>query len=338
MAASAVLNGARTSSRIAPQTRERILAAAARLSYRPNVAARALARRRMNTIGVVAVMDSGMLNHYFLEVLGGILITAGRLEQNTTVFALHNWAADASRIQSMCDGRIDGMILVAPTIGKTAAKFLPPHTPFVALHANVSLANVLNIESDEEHGAFAMTRHLLDQGHRRILHVAGPRGFTGAERRIRGFRAALATAGIHDADAHIVPADFSAEGGRAALRGWLRQHVGEPLPDALFCVNDSSAIGCLEVFADLGVRVPEDVSVAGFDDTLAARIAVPQLTTVRQPLAAMGSRAVELIFEHIERSGDAAEPPGPIVYPVELVQRASVAPRTAPARPVPALP
>ncbi len=336
MAASAVLNGARTSSRIAPQTRERILAAAARLSYRANVAARALAKRRMNTIGVVAVTDSGVLNHYFLEVLGGILATAGRLEQNTTVFALHNWAADAARLQSMCDGRIDGMILIAPTIGKNAAKLLPAHTPFVALHANVSLANVLNIESDEEHGAYAMTRHLIDQGHRRIVHVAGPRGFTGAERRILGYQAALASAGIHETDAWLVPGDFTTDGGRAAFRAWLHQHAGERLPDAIFCANDGMAMGCLEVLADLGIRVPEDVSVAGFDDTLAARMSVPQLTTVRQPLAAMGSRAVELIFENIERSGDGDGPPGPVVFPVELVHRASVAPRTTPARLIPA--
>ena len=98
-------------------------------------------------------------------------------------------------------------------------------------------------------------------------------------------------------------------------------------------MNASSAIGCLEVFADLGVRVPEDAPVAGFDDTLATCIVVLQFTTIRQPLATMGSRPVELLFEHIAHSCGAAEPPGPIVHPVELVRRAPV----EPANPIPAL-
>src|SRR5438270_442012 len=107
MAASTVLNGAQTSSRIAPETRERILEAAARLRYRPNAAARALANRRMDTLGVAAVIDSGELNHYFLEVFNGILEAAARREQNVTVFALHDWGRDPARLHDLCDGRID---------------------------------------------------------------------------------------------------------------------------------------------------------------------------------------------------------------------------------------
>jgi LacI family transcriptional regulator len=292
----------------------------------------------MHTIGVVAVTDGGTLNHYFLEVLSGMLATAGRLEQNVTVFAVHNWANDAARLPSFCDGRIDGLILVAPTVAKSAAKFLPPHTPFVALHANVSLPHVLNIESDEEHGAYAMTRHLLSKGHRSVLHITGTRGFTGSERRIRGFKAALAAGGVNWSESFLLPGDFTIEGGRNAMRRWLEQHAGTPLPDAVFCANDGTAIGCMEALADLGIRVPEDVSVAGFDDTIAARMAVPQLSTVRQPLAAMGSRAVELIYERIERAAAerTGEMPEPVVFPVELVQRASVARREAPPRAVPA--
>lgn len=327
MAASAVLNGARTSSRIAQETRERILAAAARLHYRPNAAARALASSRMHTIGVVGLADSGELNHYFLEILNGILVTAGAREENTTVFALHDWGHDAARLRSLCDGRIDGLIMVAPTLTRAAAKLLPEHTPFVALHANCPLPNVVNIESDEEHGARALTQHLIAQGHRHILHVTGPRGFIGAERRIHGFKRALTAARLRYDDNLLLPSDFTTPGGREAMRQWLRLHVGEPLPDAVFCANDGLALGCLEVFADAGLRVPEDISVAGFDDTLAARTSLPLLTTVRQPLRAMGARAVEVLLDRIQ-TPDRQSPAGtpkPIVFPVELVVRASVA-------------
>jgi LacI family transcriptional regulator len=329
MAASAVLNGARTSSRIAAATRKRILAAAARLHYRPNVAARALAKRRIRTIGMVAVTDEGALNHYFLEVLGGILATAGAHDENTTVFAIHDWTKDAPRLRGMCDGRIDGLILMAPTLTRAAAELLPAHTPFVALHANCRLPNVVNIESDEERGAQEMTRYLIAQGHRRIMHVTGPRGFIGAERRIRGFKKALAGAKIPFDESLLLPADFSTAGGRAAMRGWLRAHRGEPLPTAVFCANDGVAIGCMEVFAEAGLRVPDDISIAGFDDTLAARTTVPALTTMRQPLQAMGSRAVEVLLERIQRPG-AKPAKNTIVFPVEMVVRASVTrPRTA---------
>ena len=336
MAASAVINGARTSSRIAPDTRERILAAAARLRYRPNAAARALASRRIHTIGVAAVVVGDELDHYFLEVLGGILAAAGRHDQNTTLFTLHNWSDDAARLREFCDGRIDGLILIAPTLTPVAGAQLPAHTPFVALHANCPLPNVINIESDEENGACEMTRYLIARGHRRLLHLTGTRGFIGAERRIRGFKRAVAGAGIPFSRAMIVDSDFTTDAGRDTMRRWLRSHVGQPLPQAIFCANDGIATGCLEALAEAGFRAPEDVSVAGFDDTLAARTTVPQLATVRQPLGAMGSRAVEVLLERIQRLDEAAAAPNPIVFPVDVITRASVGPPPAAVRYVPA--
>lgn len=323
MAASAVLNNARTSSRISPATRALILKEAARLAYRPNAAARALANRRMNTLGIAAVIEGGELNHYFLELFNGIIEAAARHGQNTTVFALHDWGGDTARLHGICDGRIDGLILIAPTFAADQV-VLPSHTPFVALHANCELANVINIETDEERGAFEMVGHLIGRGHRRIMHLTGPAGLIGAERRIRGYRRALAKARITFDPELLVPASFDPDAGRDAMRGWLRRHTSEPLPQAVFCVNDSVAIGCLEALAEAGLRVPEDISVAGFDDTLAARTAMPQLTTMRQPLREMGARAVEILLAAIAPGAGAKVSAKPIVFPTELVVRASV--------------
>jgi LacI family transcriptional regulator len=327
MAASAVLNGAQTSSRIAETTRKRILAAAARLQYRPNAMAQALARRRMNTIGVAAVLD-GELNRYIVEILTGILETAGHQKQNTTMFTLEDWDRDAARLHSWCDGRIDGLILLAPRLTRQQAKSLPEHTPFVALHAQTPLFNIINIETDEESGACEMVRYLIAQGHRRIMHLTGDRGRLGAERRVRGYKRALAEAGIPFSATLVVPASFRGGKGRAAMHDWIGRHAGEPLPQAIFCGNDMIAIECIEALAELGLRVPDDISVTGFDDTLVARTTVPQLTTVRQPLRAMGGCAVEALLKIIhdrrdERPLGAADP---IVHRVELVMRASVAP------------
>jgi LacI family transcriptional regulator len=333
MAVSAVLNAARTSSRISAGTRERIFAAAARLRYRPNAAARALANRRMNTIGVAAVFGDGEIDAYFLEVFAGVVAAATAHGQNTTVFSLANWAEDAARLGGFCDGRIDGMILVGPRMPTAAGRALPPHTPFVALHANHPLPGVINLESDEESGACQMVRHLIELGHRRILHLGGERGALGALRRLRGYRRALTAGRIRFDPDLVCESAFSAPGGYGAFRRWLREHVGQPLPQAVFCANDAIAMGCLEAMAEVGLKAPEDMSVAGFDDTVAARTTVPQLAAVRQPLRAMGSRAVELLLDRMGDSADARPAPArPTVFAVDLVIRASVGPPPAQTR------
>jgi len=332
MAASAVLNGARTSSRISPETRERILEAARQLRYRPNVAARALANRRMNTIGVAAVIEGGELNYYFLEAFNGVIEAAARQNQNTTVFTLHDWNRDVARLASFCDGRIDGMILIGPTLTKDSAATLPEHTPFVALHPNVQAQNIVSIESDEETGAYEMVRHLASLGHRRIMHLSGGRGLVGAERRVEGYRRALRDTGLPFDPELLVESHYAVPEGRNAMERWLSTHGVERLPDAVFCASDGIAVGALEALSARGLRVPEDVSLCGFDDSLAARCTVPQLASVRQPLRSMGARAVDLLMERLH-AHDSHVPVekltnGPVVFATELVIRASVTRRT----------
>lgn len=328
MAVSAALNETRTSARISEQTRAKILEAAEALGYRPNVAARALVKRRMNTIGVSVVWDHEDLNHYFVEILNGIIQAASRHGQNATVFTFNSWEQDVEKVGASCDGRIDGMILVAPLLTPALAAKLPQHTPFVALHSNTEFEGIVNIESDEERGAKDMVQALLERGHKRILHVSGPRGLLGAERRICGYRAALQEAGIEMDEELLVTSGFGAKEGHESLSRWLEAHKGQPLPDAIFCFNDALAIGCMEVLASNGMRIPDEVSVCGFDDTLAARTTVPQLSSVHQPLREMGARAVEILLERIEAGHEKTfkeEPASPIVFETSVVLRGSVA-------------
>jgi LacI family transcriptional regulator len=298
MAASAVLNGATTSSRISQPTRERIQEAAAKLRYRPNATARGLADRRMNTIGVATTFSANELNQYFLEVFNGVIEGAAAAGQNTTVFALTDWPECERRLPAICDGRIDGLILLSPWLSLEAGDKLPDHTPFVSVHANQLLPGVTNIESDEEAGAFEMTRQLLALGHRRILHLAGPPDSIGAQRRVAGYLAAHAAAGVPPAPGHVQYGHFTTEAGRRAFTEWLLHHQGQPMPEAIFGATDSVALVAIDLLVERGLRVPQDVSVVGFDDTLAARSA--HLTTVRQPLREMGLRAVELLVQRIE--------------------------------------
>jgi LacI family transcriptional regulator len=325
MAVSAALNETRTSARISDKTRAKIVKAAEELGYRPNVAARALVKRRMNTIGVSVVWEGDELNNYFVEILSGIIEASTRFAQNITVFTFRNWIDDMEKVCAVCDGRIDGMILVAPLFTKELAAKLPRHTPFVALHANVEAEGIVNIESDEEQGSRDMVANLIALGHRRIMHISGARGLVGAERRIKGYRSALEEAGMKFDPDLLLESNFTMQDGRNSMLEWLGSHRKESLPDAIFCANDAIAMGCLEALASSGYRVPEDVSVCGFDDTIVARTTVPQLATVRQPLKQMGARAVEILMRRIDANHDKSQDivRSPIVFDTSVVLRGS---------------
>jgi len=328
-AVSAVINGAQSQVRIAEATRQRILEAAAKLHYRPNAAAQALARRKMNSVGVTATLSHGF-NLYAMEILSGIINAATRQGQNTSVFTVVDWIDGVRQLRTFCDGRVDGMILLGPDIPTTLIETLPDHVPFVALHPNSQLPGVCAVEIDEEDGACQAVRRLIALGHRRIMHVSGRRGGIAAERRIAGWMRAHDEAGISWEPDLLVAGAFTIGEGRRALSNWLDQARGE-FPTAVFGGNDAIAIGCMSLLLDRGVRIPQDVSMLGFDDTICAQTTSPQLATVRQPLYDMAVRAVDLLLDQIAtgetiatRMLQPAVPP--VVFPVELVERASIGP------------
>ncbi len=305
----------------------RIVAAAERLGYRPNATARALAQGRANAIGVV-VNNLDLIGHtniYFLEVFGGVIEGALAAGQITVVFTLRDWDEAAQRIPAFCDRRVDGLILIAPMLKQGAADWMPAHAGFVSVHGNCAIPGVVNLESDEEAGAFDMVSHMLALGHRRILHVGGPVGATGAERRIAGYLRAHAAAGVEPPPGHVLRASFSEEGGRVALQDWLLRHRGSPLPEAVFGANDAIAMGCIDVLHARRLRVPADVSVVGFDDTLLARSA--RIATVQQPLHDLGSQAVRVLMDRIDSIQDGRNWHGQdnIVLPTTIVPRATLA-------------
>lgn len=325
MAVSAVLNGSNSSVRISEETQQRIRKAAADLKYRPNIAARALVNSRMNTIGAFIVVEGLELNHYFLEVFNGIIAGASQHKQNVTVFTLDTWSDAKEQLERAFDGRIDGMILIAPIVGGEFAEGMNASMPCVSLHANVDIEGVVNLESDEEKGAYDMVQLLVEKGHRRIMHLAGPRGLLGAERRIAGYQRALSEAGIESDESLLKSMAYSDVEARSVMEKWLQDSSLEALPDAIFCANDQMALGCVEALSAAGVKVPEDVSVCGFDDTLVARVTVPPLTTVRQPLREMGMEAVSILLKRIDSDDSPSEDkPEPVVFLTELVVRKSV--------------
>jgi LacI family transcriptional regulator len=320
MAASSALNGGRRgSARVSAETCERVQAAAQRLGYRPNATARALANRRTDAVGFVTNILGEEPNLYFLEVFSGVMQGATAAGQTTAVFTLGDWDEAPVRIPALCDGRVDGLILLAPKLRDDGSAWLPPHTPLVSVHADSPLTGVVNIESDNEAGAFAMVRQMLAIGHRRILHVGGPQGFSATDQRVGGYLRAHAEAGVKPPPGHVVRAPLSVDGGREAMQEWLQHHRGRPLPQAVFGGNDAIAFGCIETLRSRGLRVPDDVSVVGYDHTFMARSV--NMATVRQPLHETGRRAVEVLVGRIEALRRGEPYPGPfnIVLPTEIV-------------------
>jgi len=325
MAVSSALNGGRRgSARVSAETRERVLAAAQRLRYRPNATARALASQRTNAIGFVANFLGEEPNLYFLEVFSGVIQGAAMAGQTAAVFTLGAWAEAAVRIPALCDGRVDGLILLGPRLPGDLA-WWPQHTPLVSVHADPLVSGMVNIESDDEAAACEMVRHLIALGHRRILHVAGPAGMAGADRRVEGYLRAHAEAGLKPAAGHVVRAELSVDGGRDAMQAWLGRRRGRTLPEVVFGCNDAIAIGCVETLRSRGLRVPDDVSVVGYDHNLMARAV--HLATVRQPLHEMGRLAVEMLVRRIDalRLGEPDTGPSNIVLPTELIAGATLA-------------
>lgn len=332
MAASSALSGGSSSARVSPETRERVMAVAERLRYRPNANARALTYQRTNAIGFVTNLMGEEPNLYFLEVFGGVVQGAVAAQQTTSVFTLGDWDEAPTRIPAMCDGRVDGLIVLAPRLEDDGQSWLPEHTPMVSVHASRDWrAGGVNFESDDEAGAYEMVRQMLALGHRRILHVGGPAGFPGADRRVAGYLRAHAEAGVEPPIDHMVRTSFNAEGGSEAMRDWLQRHRGQPLPDAVFGGSDAIAVGCMETLLARGLSIPRDISVVGFDHTLLARTL--HMAAVRQPLREMGQQAVGVLMQLIDgiRRGVPYGGPCNVVLPATAVPGRTLAdPRRTP--------
>jgi LacI family transcriptional regulator len=257
----------------------------------------------MDPIGVVAVVDGNEVNLYFLEILNGVLEAATKRGQNTVVYSVQEWSPEHLNVTQLCDGRADGLIFIAPMLTLEFSEALQQrHLPFVTIHHAGELPNLFNFDVENEMGAYTMVRHLIDQGHRRVLYLCGEPHNLSALQRIAGYRRALADSGLPFDETLVVPGTYSTGSGRQRMADILDQKRFDPFPTAIFCGNDAIALGAMEVLTEHQIRVPEDVSLAGFDDTLTARITTPQLTTMRQPFRYMGRRAVQVLLPQIDAS------------------------------------
>ncbi len=261
-----------------------------------------------------------LANPYYSHVINGAqkeaqmhryhLLFATRLED---VFPF-----EEGRLPREVRRKADGAILVTPRSWQAVME-LRRFMPLAALDAAGGEFNLPTVNADNRQGARTAVEHLISRGHRRIAHLCGDRSRHVAGERLAGYQDALAQAGLESDPELILPGDWEFESGRAAAVSLLRF---KPPPTAVFCANDSMALGLIRGLFTLGLQVPRDMSVVGFDDIQAGEMATPPLTTMRIPKAEIGAQVVRLLLDVI---ADREEKPCPTVrLPVTLVERGSV--------------
>jgi LacI family transcriptional regulator len=291
---SRVLNGRPD---VAPATREAVMRAVRDQRFSTNRSARALSGGRTGLVGVTLPLVEAA---YFANILSGAAEALHEQDMHVILSPTHHLHDRAvTLLDRLVHGTTDGAILMLPE--ETAEELsalrrlgypfvvVDPRDPLDEGVPAVSAANAL--------GGRAATQHLLSLGHRRIGAITGIPEWVASAERLTGYRAALASAGVLPDPVLVIESDWTIEGGETATSALL--DLPDP-PTAIFAFNDNMAVGVLRVARERGLRVPEDLSLVGFDDSEQAAIVTPSLTTVRQPLAEMGRMAVSLLLRQLE--------------------------------------
>ncbi|HEX8904803.1 MAG TPA: LacI family DNA-binding transcriptional regulator [Longimicrobiaceae bacterium] len=280
---------------VADETRVRIHRVAEELRFIPNGAARSLSTRRTGTLGVVL---PDLYGEFFSEVIRGLDQAAQGRGFHLLLSSSHNDRDDIEAALRAMRGRVDGLVVMSPHIdaGVLTAN-LHDSVPAVLLNSPVGSGDFDTLRVDNFGGAREMTAHLAGHGHRRIAIVRGPEHNHDAAERLRGYRAALADAGIEGSGGLEVAGDFTEETGFRAAETLL---AAEPRPTAVFAANDSMAIGLISALRQAGISVPADMAVAGFDDIPISRYLTPPLSSVRVSINELGARAMEQLVRAVE--------------------------------------
>lgn len=303
---------------VPPEVRDRIRSTAAELGYRPNRIARSLAAGRTMTIGVVpVVMNAGTVAApYFQGCFNGIVVESKRQEYDVLLYT-HDVFEPERLTNLLLDGRVDGLVFLAPYVDspvlqRTAAAGVP-----FAVVSGPGVDSAPTFNCDNVRGVAAAVAHLADLGHTRIGHLYGDlRMVDGMERR-EGFCTGLREAGLEERPEWMVGGSFLPD---RAYEQAVRILLQSERPTAIVCANDEMAAMVYRAAWELGIRIPEELSVVGFDDSNVAKMVLPPLTSVHQPLERMSGAATRAVLEMLGGQTVTGE-----IFETELVIRHSTA-------------
>jgi len=275
------------------ETRKRVLAAADELGYRVNRAAALMTARRSHLIGVMANIRST----FHAELVEDIVAEADRYGYEVVLGAVTPTHAEPAVVETLLSFRCEALILLGPEIGDAAVTELARRVPVVVVGRRMSGSTVDVVRTADGRGIGQVVDHLVELGHRRISHLSGGGGTIPADRRA-GYVRAMKRHGLSDA-IDIVDGDFTERSGMLAAQELLRRRRR---PTAVCAANDQSAIGLLDQLLRAGVDVPGDIAVAGYDDSVLARLAHIDLTTVSQEPRQQAERAVRAVVERLDEN------------------------------------
>ena len=317
---SLVING---SDRISAKTVARVNRAIEKLNFRPNSIARSLRKSRTLTIGMINTTEFSDASPFIMPLMVGV--EEGAREHGFSVVLCNsdgNLDLEKDYLQMLIDQQVTGVIFVNSRSQPRGAPALDPGSlPHVFLYQYAPGVGAPSVTPDDKSGGYTATRYLLELGHRRIGYINGDQSFQASSHRYDGYRKALEDADLTFESRLVqLPNTWHEEGGYESAKALMQ--LPDP-PSAIFCANDELAIGALEGLGELGLRVPDDVSLVGYDDRPEASHKRPPLTTVALPFHEMGKLALNLLLAMIR--GEQVEPSIHYV-PCPLIERSSCKP------------
>ena len=299
------------------ETRERVLRAAAELGYHPDTAARILRRVRSRHLGVLFTMR----HPYDVALVDSIYPAAERLGYDIALGAIGPSRDERKAVEELLGYRIEALILIGPYLAPTRLAALAEQLPIVEIGRRMNVTGVDSVRTADDRGVRQAVDYLVGLGHRAIVHVDGGT-MPGANERRRGYRTAMRSHGLHQ-EIHVLPGDYTEESGADAARQLVRN--GQ-LPTAVIAGNDRCAIGLLGTLSRLGVNIPADISIIGYDDSQPASLSYIDLSSVRQEAPRMAELAVGAIAERLD--GGRATDRDIVLSPTLVVRGTTSAPRT----------
>ena len=292
---------------VRPEVRERVWDVIRAHNYQPHQAARTLVTRRTNVIGLIIpeALTRLFTDPFFPQFIQGIAEVCNQ-RGYYLMLTLMTASTDRDTLyrRILHSGQLDGIIVASAHLNDPVLPRLQEsRRPYVLVGHHPDYPKAAWVDVDNVAGTKSMTEHLINLGHRRIAAITGPLGMIAARDRLEGYRQALAQANIAYDAALVAQGDYTEASGSCAMEQLLQAR-----PTAVFAASDAMAVGAIKTLAQANLRVPDDISVAGYDDDPIATLITPPLTTVRQPVVDLGKAAVESLINLLENPDSSAQP------------------------------
>lgn len=303
---------------ISPETKERVIALAKKLNFKPNKNAAALASGSTKNIGVIIPF---ITNYYFGTVISGIQEEAYKLGYNIILFVTNDEVErEINLIHNLDLTSLDGLLISISSNTTNTSHFeelMNNNFPIVFFDRTPSNINASKVMQNDYEGAFTATKHLINKGYRHIAHLAGPESLDFSKERLRGFLSAMQKAHLPIKSEFIIHSGFTQQDGYQDTEKLLELAC---IPDAIFAINDRKAIGVIQALKKGGKVVGKEIAVIGFTNDPISTIIEPALTTIEEPAFEIGKQSFQLLIKHIKIKGFEART---VIIPCKLIERDS---------------